>query len=45
MSEKEKEMRKALDCLFAEVHESIAQDVKSKVLAAFDELKAEVAKA
>jgi hypothetical protein len=39
MTEKEKEARKALQCLFLAVDQSIAQDVKDKVTAALDEAK------
>lgn len=39
MTEKEQDARKALQCLFLEVHESIGNDVQQKVLAALDEIK------
>ncbi len=39
MTEKEKEMHKALNCLYLAVPSAVADDVKSKVLAAVYELK------
>jgi hypothetical protein len=39
MTEKEELMHKALKCLYLEVPAAIADDVKKKVLDAFDELK------